>query len=244
MSATNNDYDKLSLEYEELKSAYGGLSSRFRQLRATVSNKSQENILLELEIKNQELEALTNKLNICELKQNSIDPFSTSSIKIQELQSKIEDQNLIIRELQLEKNAFQVDIRNLIRELSEKEKVINTLNSHILTHSTNGKLKSKGILGSLSSKRSPLLARTSTVDVIEIPKTNLFPKAKKNPGNKIKIQFNPFDDDVPAFQDGLENPPPRPRSPRPINRKDINSKVNSENEIQDNILMRSFPSDY
>ena len=238
MSANNCEY--LSNEGEELQTLYRNLNSIFRKLQNTISNKNHENIISELETKTQELEILSAKLNWKELKQNSVEQPSKSS-ELKELEFETEDQKLIIRELQLENNALQTENISLNQELAEKERTIEYLN---LLITTVGEDPVK-VKGDKRISRQP--NRSQTIDFDDVSKVKSKtsqPKWKKAPSAKNKSPDRHLSpSQLPILQDGLANPPPRPLSPRPVQRKsDCKNEENGKINGDDDICTKSLPS--
>ena len=227
MACTDNENGVLN-ENGELQTDFKNLSSKFRRLRNTISNKHSENIISELELKTQELEALSGKLNWEELKQNHTEQPLANSTKIRELECKIEDQNLIICQLELEKSAILSDNQFLKQELTKMGGQIEKLNSQFKTHPTGENhvkvpLKDdKYYLGNI--KR----AQTFAADIDWNPKVIPAKHNKRVPFAKHKSTDRYLTpNQLPTIQNDLANPQPRPLSPRPIQRR-FESKVDQE----------------
>ena len=241
MTTINNPNECFSNENGVLQTDFRNLNSKFRWLRNTISNKNNENILSELESKTKELEILSAKLNLQEL--IFIEPPSTSSTKIRELEATIEDQELVIRHLELEKSAILSDNQFLKHELTKTERKIESLNTQITTHPVGGNSvkipikENKCIFGNI---------RAQTLDIDSIAKPKLQSKPKKAYIAKNKsIDRHLTPNKLPTIQDDLVNPQARPSSPRPIQRKSDckikkDEKSNGNDDEQD-LLSKSLP---
>lgn len=217
MTGISKNFKELSVAYEDLNTRYADLSSRFRAMRSTLSNKYQENILAELEAKTLELQELSNKVNLSEKfgKKNEVE--EAHELKINQLESVIDNQTRRIKGLERDRAIFQSDIHSLTLELKEKEQTIEhltKLNTQLLQNNEHEPtVKGKKYFFKVHTKQSK---RASTVDVLDISANNLeipSPNPKFSSGKSSKHK-PPVDPD--RIQEELENPLPRPRSPHPI----------------------------
>ena len=225
MSATNRSFGHV-----DIQSIYRNIYSGIHQLQEIILNKNQENVLLDLEFQTRKLETITNKLNLQDLNTYNANGLSITA----EYEFQIQEKDRKILDLQFTNTALQDKLSILLKELSEK-------NSPIVE----SKPVKKGILANFQNTKPPKgLVKSKTVDGILDPQpAKLTSQVPKNIVKKKNSKFHLSPRDCgPALQDDLENPQPRPKSPRPIDRKggkylDLNYKPDQES------LTKSLPLD-
>lgn len=203
-----------SAGHTDIQSIYRNIYSGIHQLKDIISNKNQENVILNLEFQTLKLEKITNKLNLQDLNADSVNGFSI----IPEYEFQVKEKDRKIRDLQCTNTKLQDKIRLLLEELSKKDRIIKSLNAPIV----DAKPAKKGILAKCQTTKPPkVLVKSKTVDeILDNEPAKLYLQIPKNSNKKKHSKSNfSLKDCGPALQDELENPQSIPKSPRPIHRK-------------------------
>ena len=212
-----------SPENAEMQSIYRNMYSGIHQLEEIISDKNQENVILCLESQTRKLEMITNKLNLQDLSTHNANGFAITK----ECESQIQEKDRKIRDLAFKNTLLEDEVRRLSKELSEKERKIESLNCH----NVDSKQVKKGILANFQTIKPKVLVKSKTVDEILDSKQTL--QIQKNPNKKGSNSNISLKNCGPAIQDELENPQSRPKSPRPLGRKQQNPLEIELNAVQE-----------